>query len=384
MTAAVAPTRVVIVAPYVARYRVGLFDRMQAALAVHDLDLVIAHGAPPPSHAGRLDAAISVVGHDVRVRWISVLGREVPVRRLDSLSLGPGDLVIVEQAIKNPDTYSLLMRPRRSRPRIAMWGHGRSFSTPQSRAAAAAKSRLTLRAEWFFAYTPAGAEHVIDHGFPSERVTVLNNTMDTEALSADLDGVTEADVARFRALHGLVPGRTALFVGGVDDAKGIDFLLEAAQALAERLPGFVLLVAGEGRGAARLSRVSAPYLRILGRLDGRPKALALRSADVLAVPEWIGLVAVDSLISGVPLVSTDHASHSPERDYLVDGVTSVFSAHGVAAYADALAACLVDEDLRSRLRRACLEEAPHHSIGAMTDNFVGGILDWSRLDCHVA
>jgi glycosyltransferase involved in cell wall biosynthesis len=82
-------------------------------------------------------------------------------------------------------------------------------------------------------------------------------------------------------------------------------------------------------------------VRILGRLDGRAQALALRCADVLAVPEWIGLVAVDSLVAGVPLVSTDHPSHSPERDYLADGVTSVFSAHRVDDYADALAACLV-------------------------------------------
>ena len=264
-----------------------------------------------------------------------------------------------------------------------MWGHGRSFSTPQSRAVAAAKVGLTRRAEWFFAYTPAGAEHVIGAGFPSGAGHGANNTLDTEALQDDLAGRRPTSTSRSSVRqYGLVPGRTALFLGGVDDAKGIDFLLEAAPVVAARLPGFVLLVAGEGRVRRGWRRFARPHLRILGRLDGGPKALALRSADVLAVPEWIGLVAVDSLVAGVPLVSTDHASHSPERDYLVDGVTSVFSEHSVAAYADALAGCLADDDLRARLARASRDQAPRYSIGAMTDSFVGGILDWSRPACH--
>ena len=41
--------------------------------------------------------------------------------------------------------------------------------------------------------------------------------------------ISDDDVDAFSRRHGLTPGRTALFLGGVDKAKGIDFLFESAQ-----------------------------------------------------------------------------------------------------------------------------------------------------------
>jgi len=129
---------------------------------------------------------------------------------------------------------------------MATWGHGRSYSSEQSAPVAALKNWLTRRGDWFFAYTQGGADHVVRHGFPRARVSVLNNTIDTEQLRADLDDVDPRDLDEFRREHDLTPGRIALFLGGVDKKKGIGFLLESARLAGEMMPGFVLLIAGSG------------------------------------------------------------------------------------------------------------------------------------------
>jgi len=266
-----------------------------------------------------------------------------------------------------------------------MWGHGRSYSTPQGPRASDLKQYLTRRSQWFFAYTQAGADHVISNGFPATRVSVLNNTIDTDSLRRDLQAISDDDVEAFSRRHGLAPGRTALFLGGVDRAKGIDFLLESAHLAAQLLPGFVLLVGGSG---AQLSDVQAAErsgapVRALGRLDGPEKALALRSADVLALPSSIGLVAVDSLVSRVPIVTRDNSTHGPEADYLEDGVTSIRlgSEAGASGYAHALVNLLEDPTRLATMRKACAGEATKYSLDRMVDAFVEGVLAWQDVVC---
>jgi glycosyltransferase involved in cell wall biosynthesis len=371
--------RLLLIHPYVPAYRVPVYSRLVAALAETGIDAVIAQSPPPPALAARSDAATADWAEPIPTTWIRVRGRDVAIRRTgDLLRRHRPDLIIVEQAVKNIETYALLARQHLDGPPVALWGHGRSFSSPQGPALAGLKQFLTRRASWFFAYTQAGADHVVDHGFPSTRITVLNNTIDTEDLAFHLDSLTQSDVDAFRAAHGLTPGRTALFIGGVDDAKGINFLMEAARATAERLPGFVLLVGGSGDavGAVQSAAASGSPVRYLGRVDGRSKAVALRAADLLAIPQAIGLVAVDSLVAGRPIVSTTHPWHGPESGYLEDGRTALFTEHDPSEYARALVALLNDAVRLSALGQACRGHSMHYSVDGMSTAFLDGIIAW--------
>ncbi len=271
--------RLVIVHPFVQRYRQSLYERLWSELSGTGIEVLVAQNKPPPALAARADSTTAPWSLPVATKWLRIRDKDVAIRDFRALRLGPTDLVIVEQAVKNVETYPLLVRKALGGPSVAMWGHGRSYSTPQGAALAAAKQFLTRRCDWFFAYTQAGADHVIAHGFPPTRVSVLNNTIDTGALRRDLDAVSDDDVEAFSQRYDLAPGKTALFLGGVDKAKGIDFLLESAQQAARMLPGFVLLVGGAGAELADVQaaqHAGAP-VRALGRLDGPNKALALPS-----------------------------------------------------------------------------------------------------------
>ena len=119
-------------------------------------------------------------------------------------------------------------------------------------------------------------------------------------------------------------------------------------------------------------------MRALGRLDGAEKALALRVADVLALPSSIGLVAVDSLLSGVPIVTRDNSTHGPENDYLEDGVTSIWmrADSDASEYALALVDLLEAPARLATMRQECLREAPKYSLDLTVDAFVEGVLAW--------
>jgi glycosyltransferase involved in cell wall biosynthesis len=368
-----------VILPVSTAYREPFFNRAVPLLARADVNLTIAHGHADQRFNARGDSVTSDWSIRVPVRSGPGRLRVLEYRSWRACGIRP-DLVVVQQSIKNLETYPLLARQYLGGPSVAMWGHGRSFSTPQGPAMAAAKQFLTRRCDWFFAYTQAGADHVVAHGYPASRVSVLNNTVDAEALQRDLAAITDQEIAVFSRSHGLTSGRTALFLGGVDEAKGIDFLLESARQAARMLPGFVLLVGGAGQQLVDVQaaeRAGFP-VRALGRLDGLERALALRSSDVLALPSSVGLVAVDSLVAGVPVVTRDNHTHGPEADYLVNGRTSRWIGAECTAseYAAELAGLLNDVTALHAMHDACLAEVPKYGLDCMVRSFVEGVFAW--------
>ena len=375
-------TKLLVIHPWVAAYRVPFYDRLDIALAQHDVKLTVARNGAPPSMAGRGDFSGGPWARDVPTSWFTLGGREIPRRRIGSLmrELQP-DLVVVEQALHNPETYLFLLRHAVGRYGVATWGHGRSYSSRQSAPVAVLKQWLTRRGDWFFAYTQGGADHVVRHGFPRTRVSVLNNTIDSERLRAELDAVSPGELDGFRREHALTPGRTVLFLGGVDEKKGIGFLLESARIAGEMMPGFVLLIAGDGDSmlTAQAAQADGVPVRLLGRADGHAKALALSAADVLAIPEQVGLVAVDALVSGRPIITTDQPMHGPEFDYLVSGETTIVTAHVVADFARALVSTLKATDLLADMQAFARVASRQYTLDSMVDSFVEGVLAWRDL-----
>ena len=372
--------RVFIVHPYVQSYRRGLYERLSSTLRELGLELRVVANESPPSLRERNDSTSGAWSREVPSRWVSILGRDVAVRSLSELQPEAGDLFVLEQALKNLDTYPLLLRKQRSSFGVAMWGHGKTYSTYQHPVLRYAKNRLTQQAEWFFAYTYGGARYVNTHGFPASRTTVLNNTIDTATLLRDLTSVERASIEGFSRSLGLTPGRTCIFVGGIDERKGIDFLIAAASCVAEQLAGFTLLIGGAGRDMAKVQaaeRSGAP-IRYLGRLQGLDKALALKAADAMMIPQWIGLVAVDSLVSGRPIITTRHNSHSPESEYLIPGRNIIFTKHSVAEYANGIADLLCDTRRLNHMQMSSASDAHIFGLDDMVNRFAKGLQAWVR------
>jgi glycosyltransferase involved in cell wall biosynthesis len=351
----------------------AFFEALHERAQRDGIELVVACGRPRHLVAMRDDAGtLSFVTH-LRQREWTILGRRVVIRRAKGV-MARADLVILEHARRNLDAYPLLAMRRNRQCLVALWGHGKDYTQPSHALDRAIQRWLASRADWFFAYTRGGAEAVAAQGYPRARTTVVQNSIDTTSLRKSVAAVTCESIEAFIAAHDL-HGKTALFIGALDESKRLPFLLEAGKRAHELDPGFRLIIAGDGGGRRDVEQWAAQFswLHFLGPVSGDEKAVALACAQVLAMPGRVGLVSVDSFASGVPIVTTDWAWHAPEFEYLGGGRNAVVTADETSAYARTLIETLNDPDLLVGLQAACLEASEIFTVEAMTENFLEGI-----------
>ncbi|NQV74316.1 glycosyltransferase family 4 protein [bacterium] len=374
--------RVLIIQQYIPGYRLPLFEQLHESLRRNGIILHVAYSDPIGPDVTREDKMeMPEIGTRVATKRLNYLGKSMTLKSVNRIiSTFKPDFIIAEQAVKNMENWSLLLKStlQKGIP-VALWGPGCAPGEPMTGGFSRAKSVMTNMADWFFSYTQSGAEFVISRGFKPNRVTVVHNSLDTLGLQRELGRIDEATLLEWEKVHGLTRGKTALFLGGVDARKGIEFLLDSASRIAEQLPGFILLVGGAGEESymvTQLQRRGGP-VRYLGRVKDSEKALALRSASLLLIPEWVGLVAVDSLASATPLVTTNHPSHAPEFEYLEANRTCIVTDHDPVSYANSVADLLVDSErieiMKAMAKMASLEV----QFAATVENFSEGILAWT-------
>jgi glycosyltransferase involved in cell wall biosynthesis len=358
---------VLVVQPYVAKYREGFYEELRSQLAAKGIALSLLVGSPQGESALRSDAVRLPWATEVPAHLVSVGGRLMRFKR--GWRGPPPDLVVLPHGSGWMDNYAVLARRRQL---IGLWGQGRPYTTDGHPLDRALERWQLSRADHYFAYTEAGGRSVQAGGWPAERVTVLHNTSGTSELTSLVRQVTPQETRELR--NGLTRGRTALFVGGLDAAKRIDFLIQAGDRIHERLDGFTLLVAGAGKDEAlvREAAASRHWLRFFGRVEAAEKARLATVSDVLVMPGRVGLVAVDSFALGVPIVTTAWPWHAPEFEYLDEG-NSVVSQDTLDDYVEAVCALLTDEPRRTTLAARCRADADVYTTQQMALRFVDGV-----------
>lgn len=366
------PRRVAIVQPAVPHYRVPFFTRLISAAGEEGIHIDVFAGEAPIGTRGRGDSSDAPFVNWLDTQEFKIRGRALFYKVTAPVRRGEYDLVILEHAVRNIEAYELLMRL--GGRRIAFWGHGRTYTVDVSPYQESLKYWLARQATWFFAYTQRGADSVIGRGFPPDRITVLNNSIDTNALKADLSTISDAEVLRYSRQYDL-RGRTALYLGALDTYKRIPFLLDSAAIASRMSSDFRLLIAGNGldRPITEDFVERNPWASYLGTAIGRDKALALKAAQAVAIPGAIGLVALDSLVAGKPVITTDFRHHGPEFDYLEDGSTAMVTTDDVASYATGLVGFLADRTRQKEMSDRCLVEAQKYTLDRMINSFLEGI-----------
>jgi L-malate glycosyltransferase len=293
-------------------------------------------------------------------------------------SLREAQLVIVEQASDLILNYRLLNAQRRGHTRIAFFGHGQNFAEGASRFGEAVKSRASRRVHWWFAYTEKAADVVAGLGYPRDRITVVNNAIDTTQLAAELQEVRASGAAdALRRELGLGDGPVGVFLGTLRPDKGLDLLFAAAARIHAARGDFRLVVVGAGPMATEVQRRAdqEPWLHYLGARYGQDRAAVLALGDLMLLPGAVGLVVLDAIVAGTPLITTADSPHGPEIAYLRDRENGLLVSTGgdPARYADAVLQVLGDAELAERLSAGCRSDAGRYSLEDMTSRFAEGI-----------
>jgi glycosyltransferase involved in cell wall biosynthesis len=290
------------------------------------------------------------------------------------------DLVVIGQESRFLANYLIQAARRFQRPKVALWGHGKNFQGKgaATRVAARWKRLWATQCDWWFAYTETSRKIVEGYGFPSQRITVFHNAIDTTEIRRLTAQISDQRLETLRQQFGIGSRNVGVYVGGLYDHKRIEFLIETAKEIQHQVPDFRLLVVGDGvdRRLVESAAAQFPWIRYFGPLFGDQKAEILRLGRVFMMPGLVGLAVLDCAAAGLPIVTTAYPYHSPEIAYIEPGRNGLVVADWLnpQAYAGAVVAVLREDKLYASLVRGAGVTAEKLTIERMVNCFSEGVL----------
>ena len=363
--------RVLVIQRRMTHYRVPFFDALKLALSKRDCELALAHGAPTQEERRKDDEGVVPWAEHLDTSY--GLGGRICWQPFGNL-LRDAELTVM--TLENKLLYNLYAQFVVRDRRVALWGHGANLQGSQHSLRERFKRRVARKADWWFGYTDLSVPLILRSGFPEDRITVLNNAVDTAQLRQMRASVDEAANALVRSSLQLQGACVGTFVGSLYKEKRVGFMLDAALAIKAKMPEFEFLVVGAGPDESRVQSFCAkhPWAKYLGTLQGQEKANILALSHVLINPGLVGLGLLDAFATAVPLVTTDCHLHSPEIAYLKNGENGLMTADSLADYVAAVVGLLQNPHALTLLRKGCERSAHQYNIENMASNFADGVL----------
>jgi glycosyltransferase involved in cell wall biosynthesis len=374
----VRPARVLIIYRYIPQYRRDFYQLLREDLARRNIELDLVHGDPLGEDSSKGDESHIEWAHWIRNRALG--SRTRPLVWQPALPFArKADLVIVEQASKLLVNSVLLAWARAGGPPVAFWGHGanlQSDGSMLSRASEAVKRLQTRSAAWMFAYTEDSRERARSAGLPADRITVVQNAVDTGSLAAEVECITPDQLAYARAQRCLGDGPIALFMGSHYAEKKLDLLVSVADKAHRHIDDFQLIIAGQGplTNSIRAQVQGMPWVHVVGRASGPEKALLLGLADIMLNPGLVGLAVLDAFAAGVPVITGSNARHSPEIAYVVSGVNGeIVASDDPIIFSQRVVDILADEPHLRQLQDGARRTARTITLPEMVRRFSAGV-----------
>jgi phosphatidylinositol alpha-mannosyltransferase len=146
--------------------------------------------------------------------------------------------------------------------------------------------------------------------------------------------------------------KTILYVGRLEDRKGVKFLLRAFNELCGRHKDIQLLIAGTGPDENKLREyvveLHIPRVTFLGFITDEEKIHQLHKADVFCSParygESFGIVLLEAMAAGTPTVAGDNIGYVSTMKNT--GAISLVNPQDTIDFARRLEIMLCDEEIR--------------------------------------
>ncbi len=367
--------KVVVVQRRLTHYRVSFFKELKCELESRGVQFFLVYGQSDPTEIvkkdeGHIEWAIQVVNRYWKI------GNKYLVFQPYPSELKTADLVVITQENSILSNYLHLLRRVLFGSKVAFWGHGANLQSENPKGLKERFKRwTTTQVDWWFAYTRLSADLVELAGFPINRITVLNNSVDTADLKYQLQTVTLEETDALRESLGFGVGPVGVFVGSLYADKRLDFLFAAAEAIRHKLPNFSLLIIGDGneRDKVEVWCRNKSWARNVGSRVGREKAAFISIAQIMLNPGLVGLGILDSFVCEVPMLTTACSLHSPEISYLENGVNGIITDDDLNSYVYSCLSLLQNSTKLEALRDGCRASAKEYTVKNMARRFSDGI-----------
>ena len=366
--------QITIIYRFLPHYRYEFFQDLYNALKKEEINLNLIYGKnknPLRQDEVDIDWAVSVKNVEVKIGNNTFIWMLAPSRTVFN-----SDLIILMQENKILSNYPIFLRAKLNRKKLAFWGHGLNHQTRSNSLGNRFKRLYSAKVNWWFAYTKGVASKVEAMGFPRDRITILQNAIDTKQLIRAYDNCTQEDVLILRKAMSINDDHVGLFCGGMISEKRLGFVINACKQIKKKLPSFQMIFIGAGEESKKIEIEVAMnnWMHFVGPKLGEERVKFFKVADVLLMPGMVGLAILDSFAMKTPLITTDHSYHSPEIEYLENYWNGLMVPNTVESYSEAVVGVLNNKKIIADLKQHCRESALKYTIEQMVSNFVDGVL----------
>ncbi len=298
-----------------------------------------------------------------------ILGTRITPSLISKLLRGRYDVIVkcINGRFALPATY--LLARLKSRPIILWTGVWGDIQTPFHRLFFPVARYLYRHMDAIVVYGSHVKRYLVSHGVSAEKIFIANHAVDNPHYGAPVP-VLEIQELRRRLDIGERP--VVLFLGRLEDGKGLDYLLKAFVSITRDA---VLVLAGDGSLNSVLREQIEQLgltarVRFTGYITPEKTRACYALAEVFVLPSvttavfkepW-GLVVNEALNQGIPVVATD-AVGAAAGGLVQDGVNGfIVPERDPAALAACIQTLLNDPALRHRMSTAA------RSIIATWDN----------------
>jgi len=185
-----------------------------------------------------------------------------------------------------------------------------------------------------------------------------------------------ADGRAARQARGWGDDAVLISVGRLAKEKNWDTLIKAVTQVMKNRDRVRLVLIGDGDERSNLEKLArrlgiADRVEFTGSIPHDEVVANLKGADLFcfaSITETQGLVTMEAMASGLPVVAVDATGTSDVVEHGQDGLLTENDSH---ALAQAIERMLDDEALRARFVEASLERAKSLSIEAMAQRLIG-------------
>lgn len=242
------------------------------------------------------------------------------------------DVVII---IGNPNiraTWAMAVAARMLGKKVLFWAHGWLKAEP-------ALKRIVRNAYFGLAhmvlvYNERAAELGVKAGFPRDKISVIYNSLDSDAALSAFLCAKNLDRCELRAQYGLEPSsRVLIYSGRLTELCQLDLLVTAVAKLNAGGGQYEIILVGDGDQADMIRKLAvSERVKVLfagSVYDAKELAKLYRVSDLTVSPGKVGLTAIQSLSYAVPVLTHGHFdTQMPEVEAIIPGRTGSFFDRG--------------------------------------------------------
>ena len=259
--------------------------------------------------------------------------------------------------------------------KFAFWGHVYNMQVNPKSLGNRFRHFFNNQCDWWFGYTKGAKKYLMNARYPEERITVVQNAIDTIGLQSFYSSISDSDIHRLRSDLKITGQNVGIYCGGMYPDKGFEFILKTCDLIKARIPDFHMIFIGSGIEDIKIRSAAEKFnwIHYIGPKFSKDRVIYFKISSIQIMPKLVGLCILDSFAMETPLITTDHPFHGPEIDYLENGINGIMTRYDTRDYAETIIEILNSKKYLSLIEAGKIS-ANKYTVKNMAENFAKGII----------